>query len=64
MSQNNTTTSSKKPTHEVFQVRGTSKNYWIRVGAGWLHEDCEGLSISLNALPLDGRLVIRAVKKQ
>ena len=66
MSQNNTTTNSKKPTHEVFQVRETSKdkNYWSRVGAGWLHEDGEGLSISLNTLPLDGRLVIRKVKKQ
>ncbi len=66
MRKNNTTTNNKKPTHEVFQVIETSKekNYWSRVGAGWLHEDGEGFSISLNALPLDGRLVIRTVKKQ
>ena len=54
----------KKPSHEVFQVLETAKDksYWTRIGAAWLHEDGEGLSVTLNCLPLDGRIIIRKVK--
>jgi hypothetical protein len=57
-------TTVKRPTHEVFQVLETSKDksYWTRIGAAWLHEDGEGLSVTLNAMPLDGRIIIRKVK--
>lgn len=57
-------TTVKKPSHEVFQVFETAKDksYWTRIGAAWLHEDGEGLSVTLNAMPIDGRIIIRAVK--
>jgi hypothetical protein len=53
-----------KPTHEVFQVMEISegKSYWNRIGAAWLHEDGEGLNVTLNAIPLDGRIIIRTPK--
>jgi hypothetical protein len=38
------------------------KSYWNRIGAAWVHEDGDGLSVTLNAMPLDGRIIIRAVK--
>jgi hypothetical protein len=57
-------TTVRKPEYEVFQVLETSKDksYWNRIGAAWVHEDGDGLSVTLNAMPLDGRIIIRAVK--
>ena len=55
----------KKPTHGVFHIRGEGKNaFWTKVGAAWIHEDGEGLNLSLDLVPTDGncRLVIRANK--
>ena len=59
-------TTTKKPSHEVFQVleTGSEKSYWNRIGAAWQHEDGAGLNVMLNVLPLDGRLVIRTVKAE
>lgn len=59
--QNRTT---KKPTHEVFQVIeiGKDRSYWNRIGAAWEHEDNQGLSVTLQSLPLDGRIVLRTTK--
>lgn len=55
----------RKPTHAIWHVRGESKDaYWTRLGAAWLHDDGEGLSLALEFVPTrdDGRLVIRANK--
>lgn len=55
----------RKPTHAIYHVRGEGKSaYWTRVGAAWIHEDGEGLSLALDFVPVnaDGRLVVRANK--
>lgn len=54
----------KKPSFDVFQVieLGKNKSYWNRIGAAWTHEDGEGISVTLNAMPLDGRIILRTVK--
>ncbi len=55
----------RKPTHAIYHVRGEAKNaYWTRVGAAWIHDDGEGLSLALDFVPVnaDGRLVVRANK--
>jgi hypothetical protein len=53
----------KRPTHAVYVVDGEGDNaFWTKVGAAWQHEDREGFSISLTALPLNGRLVVRKPK--
>jgi hypothetical protein len=36
--------------------------FWTKVGAAWQHEDGEGYNISLSAMPLSGRLVVRTAK--
>lgn len=57
--------STKRPSHEVFVVEGEGdKAKWIRVGAAWRHDDGEGFSINLSALPINGRLVVRQPKPQ
>lgn len=59
-------TTVRKPEYEVFQVLETSKDksYWNRIGAAWVHEDGDGLSVTLNAMPLDGRIIIRALRRR
>jgi hypothetical protein len=55
----------RKPTHAVYHVRGKGKNaYWTKVGAAWIHDDGEGLNVSLDFVPVNdaGRLVVRANK--
>lgn len=55
----------KKPTHAIYHVRGEGKSaYWNRVGAAWIHDDGEGLSLALDYVPTNdaGRLVVRANK--
>lgn len=53
---------SKKPTFVAYTVknRGADKKaIWTRIGAAWPHgEGKKGFSIELEALPLDGRIVL------
>ena len=53
-----------KPTliaYSVKDARGEeAKAIWTRIGAAWAHESGPGYSIRLDALPVDGRLVLVA----
>lgn len=53
-----------KPTliaYSVKDARGEEANaIWTRIGAAWAHEHGPGYSIRLDALPVDGRLVLVA----
>ncbi|MEQ9587302.1 MAG: hypothetical protein RJS97_05070 [Parvibaculaceae bacterium] len=56
---------SKKPTHTVYQVTKTGEDsFWNRIGAAWEHGDGEGFNIKLNALPLEGEIVMRVAKEK
>ncbi|POZ49679.1 hypothetical protein [Methylovulum psychrotolerans] len=55
-----------KPSHTAYIVRdytkkdtGEADSSWLKVGAAWLHKDGKGFDLQLEALPVDGRLVIR-----
>jgi hypothetical protein len=55
------TMSTQKPTLLAYAVkeRGKGKKaIWTRIGAAWPHGKSAGLSIELEALPLDGRVVL------
>lgn len=57
-----TETKNHQPSHIVYHVQereGDRSNIWTRVGAMWPHEDGKGFSMTLNMLPMDGRLTIR-----
>jgi hypothetical protein len=49
--------------HSVFVVDGEGdKAFWTKVGAAWAHEDGKGFNVTLSAMPVSGRLVIREPK--
>ena len=49
--------------HAVYVVEGEGDNaFWTKVGAAWQHQDGKGFNITLSALPLNGRLVVREPK--
>lgn len=53
----------RQPTHRLYAVKGEGKNSrWIEIGAAWANRDGEGFSIKLDALSLDGHIVMRAPK--
>ena len=35
------------------------KGYWTRIGAAWFHRDRKGLSLQLEVVPINGRIVLR-----
>ncbi|MEL6243921.1 MAG: hypothetical protein AAFR73_12050 [Pseudomonadota bacterium] len=60
---------SKTPTHVAYTTKtvgngDTEKTVWNRIGAVWAHQDGEGLTVRLDALPLDGEIVIRKKKAE
>jgi hypothetical protein len=59
----NQQTKSKRPSHAVYVVEGEGERaFWTKIGAAWQHEDGDGFNVSLTAIPLTGRLVIRKPK--
>lgn len=58
---NNSKSSSKTPSHNVYQVRDGKgdKGFWTRIGAAWQHTDGKGYNVQLECVPLDGRVTLR-----
>ncbi len=55
----------KKPTHRLFRVVGEGeKANWTEIGAAWPNKDGLGFSISCDAMPLSGRIVMRAITER
>lgn len=56
-----------KPTFYAYTVKNRGRNksaIWTRIGAAWPHEKAKGLTIELDALPLDGRIVLTEPKQE
>lgn len=57
-----------KPTHVAYHVRPASsegaKPHFNRIGSAFAHKDGEGFSVVLDALPVDGRVVLRTFKER
>ena len=54
----------QKP-YSVYTVRDSNnggEGFWVRIGAAFPNRDGKGFNVVLDALPLDGRLVIREPK--
>ena len=56
----NPSTTSKSPSHIVYQIRGKAgeKRFFNRVGAAWPTKNGNGFNIQLDAVPLDGKLTL------
>lgn len=56
-------TTTKKPAFIAYAVTGEGKQaFWTRIGSAWAHQNGEGFNIELNALPLNGRIVLMLPK--
>jgi len=57
-------TTSKSPTHLAYHVRDIltqegAKAFWTRIGSAWAHGDGKGFNITIETVPLDGRITLR-----
>ena len=58
-----------KPTFDVirytaysvreFEHNGQTDHDWMRIGVAFPHEDGKGFNLSLHAIPVDGKVVVR-----
>ncbi|MCH8072315.1 MAG: hypothetical protein IIA09_10230 [Proteobacteria bacterium] len=54
----------QKPDYTVYTIiekNGDGEDYWQRLGSAWTNKD-GSINLSLNALPLNGKLHIREPK--
>lgn len=52
----------RKPTHRLFRVLGDGDAAsWTPIGAAWPNKDGHGFNISCDAVPLQGRIVMREI---
>jgi len=57
-----TNTTGRKPDFRLFNVLGEGETAkWTPIGAAWQHRDGNGFSIFCDAVPLGGRIVMRAL---
>lgn len=55
----------RRPTHRIYRVNGEGKSAnWTPIGAAWPNQDGMGYSISCDAIPLHGRIVMRAITER
>ena len=53
-----------QPIYQAYTVikREGQDDYWLNVGAAFAHQDGNGLNVILQAMPLNGKLVLRPPK--
>jgi hypothetical protein len=56
----------QQPTYQAYTVvkREGQDDFWLNIGAAFMHQDGEGFNIVLQALPLNGKVVLRLPKTQ
>jgi hypothetical protein len=54
----------QQPTYQAYSVvkREGQDDYWLNIGAAFMHQDGEGFNIMLQALPINGKIVLRPPK--
>lgn len=59
------TTSTNRPTHRLYRVEGEGKSAnWTEIGAAWPNKDGAGFSLTCDAVPLRGRIVMRKITER
>ena len=56
----------QQPTHRAYTVikREGQDDFWLPIGAAFMHQDGTGFNIVLQALPIDGKIVLRQPKEE
>lgn len=51
----------QQPTHRAYTVvkREGQDDFWLSIGAAFAHQDGKGFNVTLQALPIDGKVVLR-----
>lgn len=53
-------TNANRPSHRLFNVMGDGDNArWTDIGVAWTTKDSKGFTLALNAIPVNGRIVMR-----
>jgi hypothetical protein len=54
-----------RPAYRAYTVvkRENKDDFWLNLGVAFAHEDGEGFNLLLQAMPLDGKLVLRTYKE-
>ncbi|WP_108812975.1 hypothetical protein [Sphingorhabdus sp. Alg231-15] len=53
------------PSHRLYRVDGDGENAnWTDIGAAWPNKDGLGFSVICHAVPMRGRMVLRAIKER
>lgn len=56
-------TTAKKPAFLAYTVTGEGKQaFWTRIGSAWAQNHGEGYTVTLHALPLNGRIILMPPK--
>jgi hypothetical protein len=55
----------QQPSHRAYTVikREGQDDFWLAIGAAFMHQDGDGYNIVLQALPIDGKVVLRLPKE-
>lgn len=53
-----------QPNYRAYTVvkREGQDDFWLPIGAAFMHQDGDGYNIVLQALPIDGKIVLRLPK--
>jgi hypothetical protein len=53
-----------QPAYRAYTVvkREGADDFWLAIGAAFMHQDGDGYNIVLQALPIDGKIVLRLPK--
>lgn len=55
----------RKPSHRLYRVLGDGPgSIWTPIGAAWPNKDGLGFSIICDAVPLQGRIVLRIIQER
>jgi len=55
----------RKPSHRLYRVLGDGADaIWTPIGAAWPNKDGLGFNIICDAVPLQGRIVLRVVQER
>jgi hypothetical protein len=54
----------QQPAYRAYTVvkREGAEDFWLAIGAAFMHQDGDGYNIVLQALPIDGKVVLRLPK--
>lgn len=57
---------SQQPAYRAYTVvkRDGQKDFWLPIGAAFQHGSGDGMTVMLEALPMDGRIVLRKPKSE